>query len=159
MLAEGETLSAFVGSAVRRAVEHRLAMRDFDARCDAALKHYLVTGKAFSSDKVLSELRRRLAEPARSCSARPTKRCEFRGSMGAARTHGQRVRVRAHVVRAPPVDLRVRNEIGAEIGASTSRRTPLPERWFQPFTHTTCFSVCTTSTKSRCASITASMSL
>lgn len=28
-----------------------------------------------------------------------------------------------------------------------------------PFTHTTCFSVCTTSTRSRCASITASMSL
>lgn len=62
VLAEGETLSAFVGSAVRRAAEHRLAMRDLDARCDAALKHYLVTGKAFSSDKVLSELRRRLDE-------------------------------------------------------------------------------------------------
>jgi hypothetical protein len=62
VLAEGETLSAFVESAVRRAVEHRLAMRDFDARCDAVLKHYLVSGKAFSSDEVLAELRRRLDE-------------------------------------------------------------------------------------------------
>lgn len=62
VLAEGETLSAFVESSVRRAVEHRLALRDFDARCDAALKHYLVTGKAFSSDEVLAKMRRRLDE-------------------------------------------------------------------------------------------------
>lgn len=59
VLAEGETLSAFVESSVRRAVEHRLALRDFDVRCDAALKHYLVTGNAFSSDEVLAEMRRR----------------------------------------------------------------------------------------------------
>lgn len=62
VLAEGETLSAFVESSVRRAVEHRLALRDFDARCDAALKHYLVTGNAFSSDEVLATMRRRLDE-------------------------------------------------------------------------------------------------
>lgn len=49
-------------SAVRRAVEHRLALRDFDARCDAALKHYLVSGQAFSSDEVLAKMRRRLDE-------------------------------------------------------------------------------------------------
>lgn len=62
VLAEGETLSAFVESSVRRAVEHRLALRDFDARCNAALKHYLVTGNAFSSDEVLATMRRRLDE-------------------------------------------------------------------------------------------------
>lgn len=62
VLAEGETLSAFVESSVRRAVEHRLALRDFDARCNAALKHYLVTGNAFSSDEVLGTMRRRLDE-------------------------------------------------------------------------------------------------
>lgn len=62
VLAEGETLSAFVESSVRRAVEHRLALRDFDARCDAALKHYLVTGDASSSDEVLATMRRRLEE-------------------------------------------------------------------------------------------------
>lgn len=62
VLAEGETLSAFVESSVRRAVEHRLALRDFDARCNAALKHYLVTGNAFSSDEVLATMRQRLDE-------------------------------------------------------------------------------------------------
>lgn len=62
VLAEGETLSAFVESSVRRAVEHRLALRDFDARCNAALKHYMVTGNAFSCDEVLATMRRRLDE-------------------------------------------------------------------------------------------------
>jgi hypothetical protein len=41
---------------------------------------------------------------------------------------------------------------------ATSRQRPF-EQGHQPFTHTTCFNVCTTSTRSRCASITASMSL
>ena len=36
---------------------------------------------------------------------------------------------------------------------------PLAREWAYPFTHTTCLSVCTTSTRSRCAAITASMSL
>jgi hypothetical protein len=40
-----------------------------------------------------------------------------------------------------------------------SRRTPLDTGLAYPFTHTTCLSVCTTSTRSFCASITASMSL
>jgi len=62
VLTEGETLSAFVESAVRRAVEHPLALRDFDARCDAALKHYLVTGNAFPGDEVLAKMRRALDE-------------------------------------------------------------------------------------------------
>ena len=44
-------------------------------------------------------------------------------------------------------------------GAPASRQTPLDAGSVYPFTHTTCFNVCTTSTRSRCASITASMSL
>lgn len=59
VLAEGETLSAFVESSVRRAIEHRQALRDFDARCDASLKHFLATGQSYSSDEVLAELRQR----------------------------------------------------------------------------------------------------
>lgn len=58
-LAEGETLSAFVESSVRKAVEHRRALRDFDARCDASLKHFLATGQSWSSEDVLAELRQR----------------------------------------------------------------------------------------------------
>lgn len=41
----------------------------------------------------------------------------------------------------------------------TSNAPALARAEAHPFTHTTCFSVCTTSTRSRCASITASMSL
>lgn len=59
VLADGETLSAFVETSVRRAVEHRQALREFDARCDASLKQFLATGHSFSSDDVLDELRRR----------------------------------------------------------------------------------------------------
>lgn len=59
VLTEGESLSAFVESSVRRAVESRQALRDFDARCDASLKHFLSTGESYSSDEVVAELRRR----------------------------------------------------------------------------------------------------
>ncbi|ABM96910.1 YlcI/YnfO family protein [Methylibium petroleiphilum] len=59
VLAEGETLSSFVESSVRRAIEHRQALRDFDARCDASLKHFLATGQSHGSDELLAELRQR----------------------------------------------------------------------------------------------------
>lgn len=61
VLGEGESLSAFVESAVRQAVEHRQALRDFDERCSASLKHFLATGESHSSEDVLDELRKRTA--------------------------------------------------------------------------------------------------
>lgn len=61
VLGEGESLSAFVESAVRQAVEHRQALRDFDERCSASLKHFLTTGESHSSEDVLDELRKRTA--------------------------------------------------------------------------------------------------
>ena len=59
VLGEGETLSAFVESSVRQAVEYRRVLRDFDAHCDASMKHFLATGESYSSAEVLVELRQR----------------------------------------------------------------------------------------------------
>lgn len=59
VLADGETPSAFIEGSVRRAVKHRQAQRDFDACCDASLKHFLATGQSYSSDEMLAELRKR----------------------------------------------------------------------------------------------------
>lgn len=59
VLDEGETISAFVEASVRKAIENRQALRSFDARCDAALKHFLSTGESYSSAEVLDEMRER----------------------------------------------------------------------------------------------------
>jgi hypothetical protein len=59
VLVEGETVSAFVESSVRRAVELRHARRNFDVRCGAALNDFLATGLSHGSDTVLAELRQR----------------------------------------------------------------------------------------------------
>jgi hypothetical protein len=58
----------------------------------------------------------------------------------------------------PACKTRVRTQ--AKGGAPDSiERTAKVSLTSQPFTHTTCFSVCTTSTRSLCAAITALMSL
>ncbi len=56
--------------------------------------------------------------------------------------------------RLPPGDLPP-----LQFHESDARRSPSPPRHSHPFTHNTCLSVYTTSTRSFCASITASMSL
>ncbi|SHN28813.1 YlcI/YnfO family protein [Rhizobacter sp. OV335] len=59
VLTNGERLSSFVESSVRRAVEARRVSRDFEARCKAALSNYVAGGESFSSVEVVAELRRR----------------------------------------------------------------------------------------------------
>ncbi len=72
---------------------------------------------------------------------------------------------RVQVRRAPDRNsIERRAAVQPPVAAKEEGRPPHDERpsmpgWVYPFTHTTCFSVCTTSTRSRCASITASMSL
>jgi hypothetical protein len=56
VLLPGETLTEFVETSVRRAVEFRRVQTDFAARCDASLAAYERTGVAIPSDRVLSRL-------------------------------------------------------------------------------------------------------
>jgi hypothetical protein len=56
VLAEGETLSSFIQQSVERAVEHRRVQAAFNARADAALKHYRRTGISHSVDHATGEL-------------------------------------------------------------------------------------------------------
>lgn len=60
VLGEGETLSEFVESAVRRAVEHRRVEQAFHARGDASWQAYSRTGKAVPAEQVLGKMQRRL---------------------------------------------------------------------------------------------------
>ena len=60
-LMPGETLTEFVESSVRRAVEFRRVQRDFAARCDASLAAYERTGISIPSDVVLSKLEAKVA--------------------------------------------------------------------------------------------------
>jgi hypothetical protein len=57
VLAEGETLSDFVESAVRRALDYRTVQADFAARGQAASAHFARTGQSFSTQEVLCDLR------------------------------------------------------------------------------------------------------
>src|SRR4051812_6593434 len=57
VLAEGESLSSFVETSVRRAVEYRRIQADFHARGDASWEHYQRTGISYSVDEVLGKLR------------------------------------------------------------------------------------------------------
>ncbi len=57
VLKEGETLSAFVESSLRRQVEIRKSQAEFIARGLASLAEAERTGIYYSSDQVLSELK------------------------------------------------------------------------------------------------------
>ena len=59
--APGETLTEFVETSVRRAVEFRRVQTDFAARCDASLAAYERTGISIPSDVVLSKLEAKVA--------------------------------------------------------------------------------------------------
>lgn len=56
MLGERETLTEFVESAVRRAVEYRRIQAEFLARGEAAWQEYRRTGVASPADEVLAKL-------------------------------------------------------------------------------------------------------
>jgi len=61
VLLPGETLTEFVETSVRRAVEFRRVQTDFAARCDASLAAYERTGISIPSDVVLSKLEAKVA--------------------------------------------------------------------------------------------------
>ena len=61
VLLPGETLTEFVETSVRRAVEFRRVQTDFAARCDASLAAYERTGTSIPSEVVLSKLEAKVA--------------------------------------------------------------------------------------------------
>ncbi|MCD0420897.1 hypothetical protein LOC51_27085 [Rubrivivax sp. JA1024] len=60
VLREGETLSGFVETSVRSAVQHRVAQKELSARADAAWADYRSTGVSHSVDEVHAELQAKL---------------------------------------------------------------------------------------------------
>lgn len=61
VLLPGETLTEFVETSVRHAIEFRRVQTDFAARCNASLAAYERTGVSVSSDVVLSKLEAKVA--------------------------------------------------------------------------------------------------
>lgn len=61
VLRPDETLTEFVETAVRNAIEFRRMQTDFAARCDASLANYERTGISVPSDLVLSKLEAKVA--------------------------------------------------------------------------------------------------
>ncbi len=60
VLRHGETLSQFVESSVRGAVEFRRVQTTFHERGQAAWEQYQSTGKSVSADEVLAKLQAKL---------------------------------------------------------------------------------------------------
>ena len=60
VLAEGETLSAFIEASVRREVRYRQVQTDFHARGQASLEEYRHTGVSRSAEEVANRLRERI---------------------------------------------------------------------------------------------------
>lgn len=60
VLREGETLSDFLETTVRQAVEHRRMQAEFDARADAAWARFQRTGVSVPAQDVQAEMRARL---------------------------------------------------------------------------------------------------
>ncbi|URI10596.1 hypothetical protein MW290_16490 [Aquincola tertiaricarbonis] len=60
VLREGETLSDFLESTVRQAVDYRRMQAEFDARADAAWARYQQTGKGVPAQEVVAQMRGRL---------------------------------------------------------------------------------------------------
>ena len=56
VLAEGESLSSFVESSVRKAVEYRRVQADFHARGQASWEEFQRTGVSYSVDEVVAKL-------------------------------------------------------------------------------------------------------
>jgi len=62
VLNDGETLSSFIESAVRSAVEYRRVQTEFHARGQAAWEEYQRTGVSYSTEVVVAKLRQMTAE-------------------------------------------------------------------------------------------------
>lgn len=60
VLTENETLSDFVETAVRRAVEHRRVQTEFHARGQAAFEHYQRTGISHTAEAVFDPFQAKL---------------------------------------------------------------------------------------------------
>ncbi len=60
VLREGESLSEFLESTVRKAVEQRRIQSEFEARAEAAWVQFQQTGESVPAAEVLAEMRRRL---------------------------------------------------------------------------------------------------
>jgi uncharacterized protein (DUF1778 family) len=61
-LANGETISDFVESAVRRALDHRALQAEFFARGQVASEHFVQSGISHSTEDVMQELRQMTAK-------------------------------------------------------------------------------------------------
>ncbi len=57
VLREGETLSDFLESTVRQAVDYRRMQAEFDARADAAWSRFQETGAGVPAEEVVGEMR------------------------------------------------------------------------------------------------------
>jgi predicted transcriptional regulator len=60
VLREGETLSDFLETTVRQAVEYRRMQTEFEARADGAWSRFQQTGTGVPAEEVLAEMRLRL---------------------------------------------------------------------------------------------------
>lgn len=60
VLREGETLSDFLESTVRQAVDYRRMQAEFGARADAAWSRFRQTGAGVPAEEVVAEMRGRL---------------------------------------------------------------------------------------------------
>lgn len=60
VLADGESLSAFIETSVRRAVEYRQAQAEFVARGQASLEDHRRTGPSYSAAEVADRLQEKL---------------------------------------------------------------------------------------------------
>jgi hypothetical protein len=60
VLREGETLSDFLESTVRQAVDHRRMQAEFAARADAAWSRFQQSGAGVPVEEVVTEMRTRL---------------------------------------------------------------------------------------------------
>lgn len=57
MLDQGETLSSFIESTLRSAVEFRAVQNDFHARGKRSQEHFDATGISYSTEEVIERLR------------------------------------------------------------------------------------------------------
>lgn len=71
VLRDGETLSDFLETTVRRAVEYRRMQAECDARAEAAWVNFQQTGAATPAGDVLAELRERLEGRRRELTGQP----------------------------------------------------------------------------------------
>lgn len=60
VLQANESITEFVETAVRRAIEHRRVLSSFDARAEQALRDFQRTGQAVPAQDVLQMLQARL---------------------------------------------------------------------------------------------------